>query len=472
MELFVQGILNIKWRIICTIFICLSLNGCFFYKKSPDNAAIEAMALSKSTLIPTHYFAPANSAIVVNGWLFDFKDPALNQLVYAAIKNNPDLVVAAAHVDIANAFARKAAANLYPSVLSYGRLSFKNGIDSNMTVGLSGVGMFFGWELDLWGQVRSQAAAGELNYQAAQADYQFVEESLAAQVAKAWFTGNLATVQLSLAQQSVQTYKKLLLLVQQQQNIGQVSEINVETIKSELSTAENNVQQAQNAQSEAARSLEQLIGQYPSGTLTFKNCLATLPPSPPAGIPAQLLERRWDIIAAQKRIAASFHNVHATQAALLPQINLSAGLGIIDGGLSDFTGNNHFYNYGGNFLWPIFTGGSVEANIDIANGDQKLALANFMHIALQAFSQVENTLSNEQNLIAQNKNIVLALAANQKNLQLMRIRYQVGEIPETDVLQQQITVIQNNADLAMINSQLLLNRIDLYLALGGGFSNH
>lgn len=406
MEPFVQGLLNLKWKIISTIFICSLFSGCIFYKKAPDNIAIDEMALPKNTL------------------------------------------------------------------LSYGRLSFKNGVDSNMTVGLSGVGVFLNWELDLWGQVRSQAAAGELNYQAAQADYQFVEESLAAQVAKAWFTGNLATVQLSLAQQSVQIYKKLLLLVNQQENIGQVSEINVETINSELSNAENNVQQAQQAQSDAARSLEILIGQYPSGTFKFENKLPALPSSPPAGIPSQLLARRWDIIAAEKRIAASFHTVHATKAALLPQINLTAGLGVIDGALSDFTGNNHFYNYGGNFLWPIFTGNSLEANVDIAKGDQKLAFANFAHTVLQAFSQVENALSNEQNLIAQNKNIGLALAANQKNLKLMIIRYQVGEISETDVLQQQLSVIQNKSDLALNNSQLLLNRTDLYLALGGGFCAH
>ncbi len=467
-----QGKLILKWQFIPAITMCLLLNGCFFYKKAPDTQQITAMAMPKNTQIPANYLAHANSSNVINGWLSDFKDPVLSQLVNEAIQNNPDLVVAAANVDIANANARKAAANLYPSVLSYGRLSFKNGIDSSMTVGLSGVGFFFGWTLDLWGQIRSQAAAGELNYQAAQADYQFVEESLAAQVAKTWFTGNLAATQLSLAQQAVQNYKKLLVLVKQQENIGQVSEINVESIQTGLSTAENNLIQAQNAQSDAARSLQILIGHYPNGALIFKSHLAYLPAPPPVGIPSQLLQRRWDIIAAENRVASSFHNVHAQEAALLPQVNLSAGFGVIDGALSSFTGNNHFYNYGGNLLWPIFTGGALEANIEIAEGERKRALADFAHTAMMAFMQVETALSNEQNLIAQNNTVGLALTANQKNLQLMKIRYRVGQIAESDVLQQQITVIQNQSDLATIQSQLLLNRIDLYLALGGGFSAH
>lgn len=470
MEKFVQGNHKIIWRFIFLVCLSILLNGCLFYKKAPDAKTIATMALPSSTVIPAHYIAQNNSSCVTDNWLADYKDPILNQLVELAIKNNPDITAAAAKVDIANGAAIKAAANLYPSVASYGRLSFKNGIDSNMTVGLSGVGLFFGWQLDLWGQIRSQAAAGELNYQAAQADYQFVEESLAAEVAKAWFTGNLATAQVSLGEQLIATYQKLLNLVQQQNNVGQVSQIDVEAIKSELATAEDALKHAQIAQSEAARSLEILIGRYPCGFLQFENKLPYIPAAPPAGLPSQLLERRWDIIAAEKRVAASFHNVQAAKAAQLPQINLSAGMGIIDGALSSFTGNNHFYNYGGNFIWPLFTGGSMEADVDIAIGDRKQALAEFAHTALQAFMQVENALSNEQNLIGQHQAISLALASDQKSLQLKIIRYQVGQTSMTDVLQQQLIVIQDKANLSIVKSQLLLNRTDLYLALGGGFN--
>ena len=260
-------------------------------------------------------------------WLATFSDVRLEELVAEAIQYNADLRAAAARAEQAAAYVRAAGGKLWPAVTALGR---GGGEMSGDDSGLQGWLVSASWELDLWGRVRYSKRSAEEQYASTEADFRFARQSLAALVAKSWFLATEARLQEELLTSAVDAAAKLLELAEHRHRVGIGNELDVASARVTLQTYRDSLRQVQFAKEQSLRALELLIGRYPAAEIVVPTVFADLASEVPAGLPSELLERRPDIIAAEKRVAASFSRVKEAQAARLPSISIT-------GGVSDIT---------------------------------------------------------------------------------------------------------------------------------------
>jgi outer membrane protein TolC len=191
----------------------------------------------------------------------------------------------------------------------------------------------------------------------------------------------------------------------------------------------------------------------------------------PAGMPLEMLERRPDMIAAERRVAAAFNRVGEAKMAKLPRVVLSASGAVIDSSVlqlaSDFS--NPTFGAGGNIVAPIYLGGALEAQVDIRTAEQKEAVANYGRMALRAIGDVENALAATRSLSEREPLLRQIVADNQRALDLVQVAYRVGRQDLRTVQQQQLSVHAAQSALLDIESSLLAQRANLHLALGGSF---
>ena len=218
------------------------------------------------------------------------------------------------------------------------------------------------------------------------------------------------------------------------------------------------------------RGLEAVLGRYPAGELELRPDLPTVPSPVPEGLPSELLERRPDLVAAERRVAAAYHRIQVAQAARLPRFALTAGGGTSTSELLALANvPASFWQVGVNVMAPIFTGGSLEAEVQRATAEQRLALTQYGQVALRAFSEVESTLASESLLGDQERYLEAVLAADVEATRLGRVRYVGGAADLLHVLQMQNRQLSTRFNLIEVRNQRLANRIALHLALGGGF---
>jgi outer membrane protein TolC len=190
----------------------------------------------------------------------------------------------------------------------------------------------------------------------------------------------------------------------------------------------------------------------------------------PAGLPSELLERRLDVQAAEHRIRAAFSNVEAARAAKLPTISLSAGISHITSDLFVMKQRDDWVkSVGGTAILPIFDGGYLTAQVEARTADQNQAVALWAKTGLQAFSEVESALANEASLSEREPILTTALEMSQRALDLEQVRYRIGTTDLRPVLQQQMAVYGARTALLRVQSERRVQRVNLYLALGGDF---
>ena len=193
----------------------------------------------------------------------------------------------------------------------------------------------------------------------------------------------------------------------------------------------------------------------------------------PAGIPLQLLERRPDIIAAERRVASAFSRVGEAKAARLPAIGLTTNLGAIASDVLDLKDDfsNPVGGVGGSFFAPLFRGGQLRANVDIAEAVQREAIASYAARALDAISEVESGLQAGENLARRRAVLDDIVAANQRSLELEGIAFRIGTNDLRTVIQQQTILYAARVSLINVRTLQLIRRVDLHLALGGSFDD-
>jgi NodT family efflux transporter outer membrane factor (OMF) lipoprotein len=413
--------------------------------------------------------APAGQAIQ-SGWLKTFNDPQLDKLVSEVLIKNFDLQIAAAKVDAAVAAARQAGAALTPAV----NLGVQGGNQGNLDSGLNndsssvGTSLDVAWELDVWGRVRAGSDAATEELQASQLDYDYAKLSLAAQTAKAYFLAVEASRQQHLAKETVDNYTKTAEVVNAFFKEGMVGIQDVHLAKSEKANAEASLESAKAAELDALRSLEALLGRYPSAQVDVANDLPDLPAPIQAGIPSEVLERRPDIVAAERRVAAAFDKIKQAETAKLPKISLTGSLGGVGPNLADMVNPaNMIWNAVTSLMFPIFDGGSLDAQVDAASATQKQALANYQKTALKAFGDIETALSNEASLRRQIGSLEVAYQEAQSAEEIGMETYKSGQGNLLDVQQLQRSSFSAQRALLKVEHDLLVQRVNLYLGLGG-----
>ena len=211
-----------------------------------------------------------------------------------------------------------------------------------------------------------------------------------------------------------------------------------------------------------------LLGRYPKGEVAVRAALPPLPPMPPPGVPSDILERRPDLIAGERRVAAAFNALKQAKAARLPQLSLTGNVGGASGSLSNITDPaNIAWRLAGNLLAPIFDGGARRAQVEIATAEQKQALAAYAQTALNAFSEVETNLDLAGTLARREEALGVALGEAEKAHRIARLRYKEGEIGLIDLLAIQQRVLSAKSNRLSVQRLALEQRVNLFLALGG-----
>ena len=444
------------------------LAGCITLAKPPDTDELAKDVLPDGTPPPSQWTAGgATAGAVEAGWLATFADPELDQLVQEAILHNADLQAAAARVEQAAGYVAAVGGPRYPKVDLLGRGG--SGLGDN--TGLEGGLLSVSWELDVWGRVRYQVRGAKATYAASASDFEYARQSLAALVAKSWFLVTETNLQHGVASDAVDSAAKLLDLAQERLRVGAGNELDVTTARLNLETYQDNLRQLDLSREQAVRSLELLVGRYPAAALAAPPQLGVLPPAVPAGLPSELLERRPDLLAAQQRVATAFNLAHEAKAARLPRFTLTASVSDLS---SEFfvlkNRNNPVWSIGGTVFAPLFSGGQLRAQSEIRTAEQKEAMAHYVTTALKAFGDVENALSSEFALADREQILTAAVKDAARALELAETRYRVGSGDLRQVEQQQLAYESARMNLLRVQSERRVQRVNLHLALGGGFA--
>ena len=445
-------------------------------RDAADRAVEEAVETPATWAINT-----VENKDVPTQWLESFNDPILLKLIEEGLANNRDLQVAAGNMDKAWLLAKQSGSALKPTAdlsLSGAQSGSADGGASNSSVA---VGLQVSWEVDVWGRIRAGVRAAEASAQAAQADYIFALHSLSANIAKTYFKVIEAKLQADIARKNLEILKKTMRITQAKYDNGRASGQDVALNRANLAAAQEQLVTIEGSQRDAIRALEVLLGRYPNATTEIPDELPDLLPSPPAGIPSEILERRPDIVSAERQIAAAFNATDQAKAARLPRFSLTSSISGASNSLSDSvsgTSNslsdildpaNIAWQLGANLMAPLFDGGKRKIDVEIATIEQEQAITNYVQTALVVFSEVESNL--DQGLILAEREKALREARNQsaKAYYIAKLRYKEGESELLDTLQIHQQAISAESNLLSIKRSRLEQRINLYLSLGGSW---
>jgi len=447
------------------IVLCVLIGGCATKLQAPPSQEqVLEDALPETTEVRSEWAAPAeDSGQVDDDWLASFNDPQLDALVAEALNvQNPNLRILATQVGRAQAAAVLAGSALKPTVALGADLSGTVGPDA-VEQESAGGGVAVSWEADVWGRVQAGVNAADESLRATVADFEFARQSLVANVARSWYLATELKLQADLAQEFVDLLSESVSLVETKEQVGQIGMQDVFLVRADLASAKDALQQALSGQQQARRVLEILLGRYPAGEIATATELVPVPPPISAGIPSDLLERRPDIIAADRRVASAFFLTEEARLAKLPSFSLTASVG----GTTDLSGLIGDLALG--VVAPLYTGGALEAQLDIATADQNAAIAAFGATVLQALEQVEAGLTNEALLTQRETFISQSVDNNKQAYDIALKQYVVGQIDLLSVLQMQTRWIGAKTNLIRVKNARLAERINLHLALGGSF---
>ncbi|MEM9290065.1 MAG: efflux transporter outer membrane subunit [Acidobacteriota bacterium] len=468
----------------------LSLSGCASLEPAPTVDVPAEPSWVAQARVDGGGEERGEEAPLTDRWWTSFGDPELDALVEEGLEANRDLAAAAARLEQAWIQARIAGADLAPQVngsfngsrrkQNFIGFPIPGGEEEvlSSTTSTFGVSLDVSWEVDLWGRLRAGRDAATEDLAAAQADYAAARLSLAAQTSKAYFAVREAELQRALAQETLESRQASSSQVRRRYEAGLRTALDLRLALSSEASAEASLEGRRLALQSARRQLEVLVGRYPAGrVLTVQGSgeepeaspLALLPGPVPAGLPAELVRRRPDLAAAERRLVAAGYRVEQARAALYPGLSLTASVGTSSQELEDLLdGDFSVWSLAGGLLQPIFQGGRLRAAVELQEASQEQALAGYAQNILQAFSEVETSLASEGSL--QTQVVALERAAEQSlgAERLSQERYLAGLVGYLTVLESQRQALSTRSQLLDAQRRLLNNRVDLVVALGGG----
>lgn len=437
-----------------------------------------------ATDVPPRFVAGDQSGGQIDGrWWENFGDPQLNAYINEAVIENPSIGQALARVEQARAQANITGANLLPQVNgSFNASRRKQNLGSipgvagdtdtqtSVTTNNFGLSLDVSWEPDLWGRLSAQSAAARADFLASAANLRATRQSIAAETARTYFSVVEARQQVELSERVVETFGEITRQISNRADVG-IAAPNDKTLAiANLESAKAGLQQRREALARATRQLDILLRNYPDGTVRTANALPELYAPVPAGLPAELLARRPDVVAAELNLRASGFRLDAAQKSLLPSINLTGSAGTSSSSIADLVDPSFFiWSIAGSILQPIFQGGRLRAQVDLAEGQEKEALENYAAVVLRAFAEVETGLAVGENIRAREASLLIAAQSAERSVDISFNRYRAGIDPFLNVLESQQRALDSRSAYIAARRASLENRIALHLALGGGF---
>ena len=417
-------------------------------------------------------------------WWSYLGDDGLDTAIGAALEHNYDLRAAAARVEAAQAEALVAGADLRPTIdlnLTRGRqrqnfvglpIPGREGSVLSTTYSNAGVNLALSWEPDLWGRIKSGEAAALATVGVREEDLSASRLSLSGQVAKAWFAAVEARRQVVLARATLESYNTSVARVRERFERGLRPSLDLRLALTEVDRAKALVAQRQAQLDAAIRQIEILLGQYPAGAYALAEDLPDLPVHIPGGLPSELVHRRPDLKTAEKELLASDARVAQSRANLRPRFNLTSQGGTSSNQLRDLIdGELLAWNLIGGLIHPIYNRGRLKA---MNARDEALvteAMTRYESSLLRAYGEVEIALAAEDILARQEDALEAATQQSLAARDLAEDRYRRGLADIITVLSSQRTALDSESQLLALRRQRLDNRVDLHLALGGGFES-
>lgn len=404
----------------------------------------------------------SESSHAISGWLTSMGDPVLEGLVLEAWDHNPDLYVAAARFEEAAARLRVAGSFLAPTLDAAGGASYTD-YDGSTEEELYSIGAGIAWEIDLWGRLRSDRAAARRVAEATGLDYVQARHSLAAMVAEAYYLIVIAKQQLEIDRLLLEAEQFTEVTTRQRVDAGLGTSLDSDLAVSSVRLAEAAVQEDLAALREARRAMELLLGRYPAAEVEgAPELLPTIEEGSLAiGVPTELLERRPDVRSAELRVDAAYYGVESASAARLPSLILRAD------GTQFFDPSELVSSIAADITAPIFQGGRLRAREEAANAVQRQAIGEFASVALRAFGEVENALSNERYLRAREASLTAASERLVSASDAAISRYDQGLLTILDLQQVRRSDYSTRSLLLGVRFEQIRQRLNLYLALGG-----
>ncbi len=420
--------------------------------------------------MPASFGQRPAGALLTGPWWHEFDDPELSAVIDRSLRDNLELRAVWARLAQARALSGQAGAARWPQLnvelgAGRGREPITRTTQNSFSWSAAA-----GYEVDLWRRVASQHGAAEQDLYAARDDVEATAISLAAAVAETWYDLVYQRAQAALLAEQKRTDQIFLRLVQLRFGQGLVSALDVHQQQQRLFEVEATLASVQASQRVAEHRLAVLLGRAP-GTIRPGTAasLPALPPFPDTGVPADLLIRRPDARAAQRRVIAADYRVAAAIADRLPTIRLSASVGDQASSPSDLI-RNPLWNLASGLLAPIFDGGRRAREVDRNRAVVEERLAQFGSVLLRALAEVEDAIALEREQRRIIAELSRALAEARSSLQEARDRYEQGVSEYLQVLTALGATQALELRLLGARRQLVSHRIQLYRALGGAWT--
>ncbi|MEW6164258.1 MAG: efflux transporter outer membrane subunit [Pseudomonadota bacterium] len=421
---------------------------------------------------PVEKVSPGGTAIT-DDWRAFFTDPRLQELIAAALEHNRDLHVAVARVDEARALAGIVRADRLPSVdvalqqqaakvpgdlTASGQPAISRRYDANL-----GMAAF---ELDFWGRVASLDEAAKANFLASEYARQAFRLTLIDGVAAAYYGLIELDRRLALAAATARSRAESRKLIERRRDVGLAGDLDYYAADGAWAAARAEVASLARQRAAAENALRLLVGDdigaVPPG-LTF------LPvPEIAVGLPAEVLLKRPDVLAAEQKLIAAHANIGAARAAFLPRIVLTATAGTASGALSGlFGGGSGAWSFVPLLKWPLFDAGRTEAGVDLAEARKHVAVAEYEKAIQQAFREVADLLAARAHYAEQAQALEVALAAQDERLKRVEARHAAGVSSYLELLDAQREHFAAQQSVLAARRAQAVTAASLFKALGG-----
>jgi outer membrane protein, multidrug efflux system len=407
-------------------------------------------------------------------WLDDLNSAEMSTLAREALAGSPDLQIVEARYRAARWRARGAiGGNLLPS-LNIGVDGTRNeapiaNSDERIRTEFMTSSVIASWEIDLWGRLTARTLATDLGADAAEEDLNGARLSVAGQSSTAWVSLIEAQQLLALAQEDLQTRERALDLTQRRYDAGIATSLALRTARSQVASARAFEAQAQDFLLIASRRLQEIMGRYPDGTLRAEGELPQLALIAAAGAPADLLERRPDVLAAENRMRAAGFRIHEARANLLPRLTLTGSAGSTGQGINDIDDSaNMISNLVAGITMPIFNGGALLAESRATVNDRRAAASEYVRTSITAWREVEAAISADQSLEVREREFGNAAEEARAAQELAEREYARGVATLFELIDAYTRRIDAERGLISARADRVSNRITYHVALGGG----
>ncbi|MBS0480723.1 MAG: efflux transporter outer membrane subunit [Proteobacteria bacterium] len=424
------------------------------------------------------------------GWREMFGDPRLQKLIALALDENRDLRLAVQNAQAARAQLRVQQASQLPAANlqgSYTRQRMPSrvagadagvgiGADSNAPTGFefgqfSAQAALTSFEIDLFGRLRSLSQAAAERYLASQEGQRAAHIAVVTAVVDAYLSERLADEQLRLTSSTLDDWQTSLDLTQRLRAAGQVSGLEVTQAEGLVRQARADREQRKRELAQATNALVLAVGaplpvDLPAAMPLMDQPIRT---QIAAGLPSDLLLRRPDILQAEHELRASNADVGAARAAFFPRLSLTGAFGFVSLGLSNlFQGDNRNWSFSPTVSTPIFQGGQLRGDLDLAKARKSIAVVNYERAIQSAFREVADGLAGRETFDAQFTEQSAAVETARKRVSLSTLRFRAGVDSRLELLDAQRSAYSAQQALLTTRQQGLSNAVGLYRALGGG----